>query len=242
MNYQLPKWPQMFTSGARVTMDQACEIIRRTDSFFRGYGGNDVAFDERLGARLRMPHRFRWDGSMDSDVHGQWERSRAWERRWGLIETSYVSNDWISCCFIFGAHGWCHPDGVIAYVDNVGKWPTIDEIAQDWTAVAVEFPFLDLAATLMSGEACEDGTAPVATILVCDGYVEVVDGDMRHHDRFPSVSIDRGMESYAITGRSEHGPIPETWYAAWESLAAEKLEAADRLRKFSQAISGERES
>jgi len=31
----LPKWPQMLVTGSPVSEEQALEIIRRTDNFFR---------------------------------------------------------------------------------------------------------------------------------------------------------------------------------------------------------------
>ena len=47
LSRELPKWPQCIITGERVTLEQADEIIRRTDTFLTfGFGGNDNRFDE----------------------------------------------------------------------------------------------------------------------------------------------------------------------------------------------------
>ena len=90
--------------------------------------------------------------------------------------------------------------------------------------------FLDLAATLMSGEHCEDGIVPVATIVVRDGLVSALDGSLEHHARFPAPHrrSDADKEaSFLLMNQSgidrlkhEHGPIPESWFDEWEATAA----------------------
>ena len=221
----LPKWPQMLTTGSPVTPDQAKEIIRRTDTFLiEGYGGNDDVWDARLAARLRMPH-FRGYSKASPPTSLNWEESQRqndnWRKAWGAIRTEYVQNSWISTFFIHGPHGWCWPDGRIAYVDNVGRWPSVEAVLQDWSAIAKVFPFLDLAATLMSGECCED-TVPVVTILVKEGMARVENGSLRFHEAYP-VAVPRSDvyldQLFDPEHRYAHGPIPDAWYAEWEKQA-----------------------
>ena len=107
-----------------------------------------------------------------------WEREEEWREAWGIVPSGYITNAWISCSFIGGPHGWCHPDGTIEYTNNVGKWPSVDEIYNEWYTVAQAFPFLELEVTLMSEEeGC--GGSPVVSYLARDGRVEVVDPDIR---------------------------------------------------------------
>ncbi len=226
VNRGLPKWPQMFTTGRQVTPDQAKEIIRRTDMFMTdGYGGNDHAWDRAMATRLRMTHHCcLWsvnNGARDwSAMH---DREDRWLKAWGAIGTEYVHNNWMSCAYVYGPHGWCWPDGRIAYVDNVGKWPSVEDVLRDWTAIAEAFPFLHLAATLMSGEHCED-TEPVVTIVVDGGRAHLDAGWTltKHRDRFGPTPAPRNADSFAalFTPGREHGPIPGEWYAEWEALAA----------------------
>lgn len=222
--YNLPKWPQMLVSGRPVTEDQAKEIIRRTDSFMRyGHGGNDHEWDADLKRRLGMPND---DYGATRDMtpeqrNAHWRRLRAWQEAWGCVETEYVTNSWISCAFIGGPHGWCHPDGRIQFADNVGKWPSSEAVLTDWSALAGEFPFLHLAATLMSGESCEDQRAAVCTILVRGGEAVLVDGDLSHHAEYGMVStggrdpVTMAMTMHLPPRYREHYPIQESWYAEW---------------------------
>lgn len=60
LNLGLPKWPQMIVTGQSVTVDQAKNIILRTDSFltdpYKWSGGNNHKFNtkyrEMAGLRL----------------------------------------------------------------------------------------------------------------------------------------------------------------------------------------------
>jgi hypothetical protein len=102
--------------------------------------------------------------------------------------------------------------------------------------IALAFPFLDLAATLMSGEHVQDDIVPIATIVVRDGRVDVVDGDLAHHERFPAPHRRTVAEEDDIYAKKrpilpnadgswlyrldhEHGPIPPSWFDEWEELA-----------------------
>lgn len=165
----LPKWPQMRVWGPSITPEQAREIIIRTDQFWQGYGGNDHDFQRRLCAAVGFPYMDYGDRNMDwrAASDGQ-ERFRA---SIGYVGTEYVHNGWISNAFIFGPSGWCHPDGTIHFVHNVGKWPSVREVMEDWAVIAQEWPFLDLDACLMSGEGCEDDARPLVTIQVRAGGV-----------------------------------------------------------------------
>jgi hypothetical protein len=178
LNRALPKWPQMVVTGTRLREDLALEVIRRTDAWFvSGHGCNDRDGDRRLAQRFHMPHfhdySVRHPDGFDWKAH--WDRCDRWKTAWGAIETEYVRNNWIGSSFIYGPHGWCHPDGQIYYRDNVGKWPSIEEIRADWQTLLTAFPFLCLTVTLMSGESCEDHTEPVVSMRVADGQVQLVE-------------------------------------------------------------------
>jgi hypothetical protein len=172
----LPKWPQMRVSGHSVTPEQASEIIRRTDTFFTGYGGgNDKHWNRFVKGIVKMPlgldDERRYEPGAKVDWQAEYAAEAAWKEAWGCIETEYVHNSWISCAFIGGPHGWCSPMGTIYYRDNVGKWPSAEDVEKDWRKLSTAFPFLDLEAVLMSGEGCEDNGEPVIGFIVKDGSV-----------------------------------------------------------------------
>lgn len=175
---ELPKWPQMLVFGERVKPEVALEVIRRTDTFFtQGYDGNNRDFSERVRRLVRYPN---YDHNADQlEMQARYEE---FQKVWKPVRTEYVTNSWVSCSFIFGPHGWMQPDGRIQYGDNVGKWPSVEEIFDDWRLLAETFPFLRLDAVLMDGEGDsrdeEDNNRelkPVVTFRVRDGEVNLLD-------------------------------------------------------------------
>jgi hypothetical protein len=167
----LPKWPQMVVWGTPVSPDQALEVIRRTDSFFHNYssGGNDEMWNRRAKEIVGYPET---DYSLKGRaLMASFDAQREWGKRWGVIETEYVRNSWLSSAYIGGPHGWCHPDGKIHNTTNVGKWPDASDVFKDWIRLARAFPFLDLCAVLMSGENCEEDTTQALVIDVSNGVV-----------------------------------------------------------------------
>ena len=224
----LPKWPQMWTTGKPVTSEQAKEIIRRTDSFFYYMGGgNDRKYNRRVKEALGMPldsldlER----GERELPWAEEWWVSEEWKSNWEFIETEYVRNSWISSAFIFGPSGWCHPDGSIGFVDNVGKWPSIEDIEKEWQLLADAFPFLEIDVTLMSGESCEPESVPVVGLQVRNGLVTLVDpAEVKLHEGHDPAergnSLDELPEVTALTTRmalgirSEHG-LPWSWIQEW---------------------------
>lgn len=178
----LPKWPQMIVRGKPVTVDQAKEIIRRTDRSFTSHlSGNDHKTIRKIALKLGMPPGSftafdeLYDRAADSKIDWgvAWKQARDFRELWGALPTEYVYNNWVSSSFVHGPYGWCHPDGTIEYHYNVGKWPSVESVAKDWDTIATAFPFLDLTVTLLSGENCEDGTEPVVTLKIKDGNVTV---------------------------------------------------------------------
>lgn len=180
-NVGLPKWPQMLVRGRSVHPEQALEIIRRTDTFFtHGSSGNNRAWNRWVKDTLGMPPDVMDATSFDltpENWQAVCERQEAWAESWGVVNTNYVSNAWVSSSFIYGPHGWCQPDGTIAYVDNIGKWPSVEEVYNDWTVIAQAFPFLVLDAVLMSGEGCEEDIAPLVGFRVRGETVTILPGD-----------------------------------------------------------------
>jgi hypothetical protein len=217
----------MLVTGKPVTQEQAKEIIRRTDRFLvSGFGGNDHNYDQKLGELLKMPHTLHFGRQGYRNPHAfdpeketypeNWERTEVWKEAWGCVETEYVSNDWISCAFIGGPHGWCHPDGMIGFVDNVGKWPDWESVFNDWKMLAEAFPFLDVAATLFSGESCEEYATPVISYLVKEGEVSTCPGSFDVHAGHPEArrAPAHAREEDFFSLAREHA-IPWEWFEEW---------------------------
>lgn len=221
----LPKWPQMIVTGPRLPEDQALEVIRRTDWWFvAGHGCNDHDGDRRLARRFRMPHYRDYAARTPDgfDWRSHYDRCDRWKKAWGVIETEYVHNSWIASAFIHGPHGWCHPDGQIYFVDNVGKYPSVEEVRADWQKLAGAFPFLMLTATLMSGEDGEHGTRPVVSMVVADGQVTLKEpavGDLGIPRRQSNVLASTFDLLLLHPAQRERYPFREDVLSAWEKRA-----------------------
>ena len=152
-----------------------------------------------------------------------WDKQDRVKDALGVVDTEYVCNDWASCCFIGGPHGWCHPDGSIYFDDNVGKWPSIAGIFKDWSDIAQAFPYLDLHVTLMSGECCDDFSRPVVNIRVINGEATLAaPDDSVHGHQPPGSKVEQFIESMRTTGTGRELGLPANWYEEF----ADKVRAA----------------
>ena len=163
MYIDLPKWPQMLVVGKSITQEQAKEIIFRTDAFFTdcwGWAGNDRSFND-------------WYLEISGIIKEDWDFQEYVREKIKYINLPYIGNNYGCSSFIFGPNGWCNPSGNIYHAHNIGKWPDVSEVYNEWVLVAEAFPFLDLEATLFNGESHEDHTSPVCTFYIKDGKVEL---------------------------------------------------------------------
>jgi len=213
LNIELPKWPQMIVTGKQVRIEHAKEIIFRTDSFLtdcsKYAGGNNQEFNDwyRKKSGLSLINEYAVVDEIRSKI--------------GYVETNYVRNDWASCSFVYGPHGWCSPKGHIVYVDNVSKWPDVKEVFEDWASLAQAFPYLDLNVTLMNGEGCEEGTMPLINIRVVDGDASFEEPSLDVHDNELMASVDRSslamMMRINSVGDVEFG-LPIGWYEEFAAV------------------------
>lgn len=188
LNLGLPKWPHLMIVGDKVTTDQAEEIIFRTETFLTDIsefaGGNNKRFNER----------YRRDSGMaaidypfpDEAPNDYWKNHFGFAvmesvREFiGFIPLQYLHNTWASSCFIGGPYGFCSPDGDIFYQDNVGKWPSVEAVYEDFCAIAKAFPYLNLKATLYNGESCEEeNIESIVSFVVSNGEVRINQEDYK---------------------------------------------------------------
>lgn len=217
MQRSLPKWPQMKVTGVSISPEQALEIIRRTDRFFVCQSGNNRSFIKQAQQILRIPQ---YDWQNEGDFNAFCAEQEAWEKKWGVISLNYAYNDWISSAFVYGPNGWCHPDGTIDYGFNIGKWPTIEEVLEDWTTIAKEFPFLNVGVSLMDSEYCEDNPVPVVSFAIKDGQVTVCDPKETdvHADHTPNQPVDDSSFLVHILNRNSENAIPLDILHQWAKV------------------------
>lgn len=221
----LPKWPQMLVTGKRVSQEQAKDIIFRTDSFLTDAsqygGGNNHAFNKWYRDEAGF-------GAIGDDYKRGWELMSAVRDQLGYVDTDYVRNDWASCSFVFGPHGWCSPLGEIFFVDNVGKWPEVKEIFSEWELIAKAFPYLELNVTLMSGESGEEDSQPVVNIAVSAGQAKLLEADMSVHGA--KADLTRSWDNFSIGSVSREIGLPTEWYEEFAGKVRAAVEAISEQR------------
>lgn len=114
-------------------------------------------------------------------IKAEYPQDNPWKPSWAL-ELEHLANFQVASSYIYGVHGWCDWDGNIhAASYNIGKRPTVEEVLQEWSLIAQEFPFLDLRCQLMSGEYCEYGIVPVVEFVVSQGKAQAVEAKEQLH-------------------------------------------------------------
>ncbi|PWI16039.1 hypothetical protein DI272_19095 [Streptomyces sp. Act143] len=141
---ELTKWPRLLVTGQPVTEEQANDILIRTANLWLMHT-NDREWTAIVGEVLGMengPHGFWTPDSTKAAV----ERLRCLDLEW--LYTSRIASSWIG-----GPHGWCNWDGTIGSTNyNIGKWPDVESVTEEWQQIAAAFPYLDLRAQLVTDE------------------------------------------------------------------------------------------
>ena len=222
---KIEKWPICAIFGEPITKKQADEIIRRTDEFFfNGTSGNDDKWKAKAKKILNIPNSndFRPD---DDDTardtfdewYGRYEEARdAYHKRWQWIYLYHVSNEWISTCNGRGFDGWCHPDGTIRYNQNIGKWPSIEDVTHDLELIAKEFPFLHFFCTIVNHNYdydkekdyhFEENPKSIISFEVIDGKVGI---------------LSNAIDTKIALERSGYNDDEDTIFSEWKIRASRK--------------------
>jgi hypothetical protein len=184
-NKGLPKWPALLVKGKSVTAEQAKEIIIRTDGL--SFSTNDREFSSQLNEVVYGVKSSRWDLTDAikeqlgiTEWNAIWDYQDSKHAEVGVLDITYLNNSQIASSWIGGPHGWCKWDGTIETSNyNIGKWPSVEDVYNDWVIIAEAFPFLNLRSQLMNCEACEDEPSnppmPVVEFIVKDGKVEMIE-------------------------------------------------------------------
>lgn len=156
----LTKWPRLLVVGEDVPPERADEILVRTNRWFMT--SNDRGW---TGAIFRL-----LDVETDGFGYPGSDALRALERRLDVLDLHHLHNEQVACAWIGGPKGWVDWNGRVGCSDwNVGKWPTVKEVTEDWIKIADAFPYLDLTAQLVPDEG--EASEPAATWTVADGQV-----------------------------------------------------------------------
>lgn len=159
----LPKWPAMIVAGNRVTDEQASEILIRTGGVY--FSCNDSEFNSKINDLLFE----NCDKSMSC-----YEQSFYVAEKYNILPLEFLNNQQVASSFVCGTHGWCSWNGEIFTNNyNIGKWPNVIAIFEEWKLIAEAFPYLKLKCQLFSGENCEHDIVPLVEYCVEDGCVSM---------------------------------------------------------------------
>lgn len=152
---EMTKWPRLIVvpeSGHEmVTREQANEILVRTNS--PHLFSNDKVWERAVGEVLGHPHLDNRMGPEPGAAMAWIEAEREWMAGLGMLELHYLVNSRIVSAWIGGPHGWCDWDGNLGCSTwNIGKWPEVEEVTEDWEKIAAAFPYLDLHAQCVANE------------------------------------------------------------------------------------------
>jgi hypothetical protein len=175
----LPKWPRLLVVGDKVTREQAMEILIRTDDL--EFSGNDNLFMRQLSKvvyGIDTDTSWHIADAMQKQLGLTWEESRnkinKTRSEYRILENLYyLQNRQIVSAWVGGPHGWCDWEGNIYTAQyNIGKWPDVATVYNEWCDIASTFPFLKLTAQLLSREIGDsDPGVPVVQFNVANGVV-----------------------------------------------------------------------
>jgi hypothetical protein len=170
-NLGLPKWPCLVVMGTKVTKEQAQEIIVRTDSW--RFMSNDKSLEKDLHTLAGLANPWEPDQTIEVS-QAAWAKDEEVKKAHGVLDLEYLTNSQIVSCYVGGPHGWCNWEGDIFCNDfNIGKWPSTEEVYNEWCLIAKTIPYLDLRCQLMNAESCEEDLQPVIEYVVKGGKVKL---------------------------------------------------------------------
>lgn len=201
----LPKWPAMVVKGEPVTKEQAMEIIIRTGNIY--FSSNDREWDMFLNYVY-----YDLDDMYDDHLKGIAKELKVEEgstkvfeyisekiKELGVLDIEYLKNSRVVSSWVGGPHGWCNWDGKIFSNNyNIGKYPTVEEVNEEWSLIAKTFPYLDLQCVLYQGETSEEENEPLIQFTVKDGNVTVEEPTLNIKPQFLTEDI---LDNFFKPGR-----------------------------------------
>lgn len=230
----LPKWPQFVVVGERVTKEQAAEIIIRTSGLY--FSCNDHAWEKQLKEYLGVEED--WLNVPEGPNRAEemwwalWDKEDAKRDQLGVLRLGYLANHQIASASIGGPSGWVDWEGNVGcYSYNIGKWPSTEEVLEDWRKIAEAWPYLKLRSQLYSAEQCEEHGRPLVEYRVAEGRVQAFRPEAplpRVHSGVRTSDIHAQVQAiaYAPTSVRERGCTFEQFCWAVD-LVREKMEGKD---------------
>jgi hypothetical protein len=167
----LPKWTGLLVTGDPVTEDQAKEILIRTCCLYEHTNDREM--------RKFFYNQF-FGQDTEPDYFTQYNLIEVAKEEYRLLELTSLTNSRIFPSWIGGPKGWCNWDGTIGCSNyNIGKYPCVENVYDDWVLIAEAFPFLNLRCQLLSDEIPDSEYSleiprPVIEFVVSKGKVTML--------------------------------------------------------------------
>jgi len=204
----LPKWPAFIVVGENVTPQQAMEIIIRTGDMW--FSTNDKDWEQQLYEAAGIEFKIE-NGWLRPDYNSIGQA----REKYGILGLEYLHNDHIASCYVGGPKGWCDWYGIIGCNSyNIGKWPGMDDVFNEWEIIAKAFPFLTLHCQLLSGEQCEEQTYPLVEYFIRQGKVMCRKAEEDALISFPQKLGDQEMIERFTNPHAERGCSIDTFKRA----------------------------
>jgi len=160
------KWPGLVVMGEPVTELQAAEILVRTANWpLSGNCGVERPFNQLAGVACTWARGLEY-----AERKARSEQNLHIKQEFGALELSFLRNARIVSSWVGGPHGWCDWAGKIASCNyNIGKYPSVERVTEEWGILARAFPFLDLRCQVLSDKTCMDDLIPTAEWRVVGG-------------------------------------------------------------------------
>lgn len=223
----LTKWPRLLVVGESITPTQANEVLIRTCQ--PAYlSSNDKMWDavvrEVMGFADDTPPRELYEDGRANErwewLRERWNHNNKRTRDLGIIGLEYLYTSRISSSWIGGPHGWCSWDGKIGCSNyNIGKWPSVQEVTNEWRDIAEALPFLDLTAQLITDE----GAGELAVEWRVKGGVVTVNLEPQTVLSVPDLDEDRSERLADVKAIAMYGA---TFMDRERGTSRERLEAA----------------
>ena len=178
----LPKWPGLLVVGEKITPSQAQEILIRTNGF--PVFGNDREFEKLVNQVMYgeyVPHHELYEvmgaKSNQPDAFSKYNSLNKYHEELNLLTLNYLSNHRVLSAWVGGPYGWCDWEGhIYSSSFNIGKYPEVEEVFNDWVDIATAFPFLNLKCQILNDEiGSKSEEIPVVEFVVKNGIVEMVE-------------------------------------------------------------------
>lgn len=181
----LGKYPIIIALGDTLTREQTNEVMLRTNRWHMLSCNDDGWCDivtcilghaDILDANPVVGDEYRPDGIWDYQL--RWDLAAQFGDNIEALKLFALDNEAIMTSCVGGPCGWLDWSGRIrARYAEGSKWTSIDEVDDDWHAIAAAFPFLRLRAQLAAGTYLNDLAAGTvgAEWIIEDGTAQRVE-------------------------------------------------------------------